>query len=366
MPLKRRFYNLWGIYPTSLLFYNLWGIISAKGCLVEIEQIWQESRDYYLDYQKRLIGELLLSPAGSIKRRKGWGERYAYLHRRKGSRFEDIYLGGEDEPAVRKLIDRIAHRQRLIRELRAAKNALKLLKAGKMSKALKDFTEPLRQLLAVMERLGLFAAGVELVGSYCFKVYQSHFGVAWFPLRTIDVDFAVPLPYKGPPADLEAILKDLGFRQEFRRDGTIFYEGNGLLVEFLQPRSGDRAQKTPPEMKELGTVPTPLPYLNLLLDNKVIISLRDLGRIALPAMPAFMLHKLLIASLPGRKEKQRKDLKQACAVAEKIMTEEALLDEVQQILQGLPLPWRRKIKAAALSIESLGLECRVDFATLLF
>ena len=29
-----------------------------------IEQVWEESRDYYLDYQKRLIGELLISPGG--------------------------------------------------------------------------------------------------------------------------------------------------------------------------------------------------------------------------------------------------------------------------------------------------------------
>jgi hypothetical protein len=199
---------------------------------VAIEQIWEESRDYYLDYQKRLIGELLISPVGSIRRKQGLGGWYLYLHKRKGQKFEDVYLGSEADPAVQRITEKIKNRQKLIGELRSAKKALKLLKAGKMSRALKDFTEPLRGLLAELERLGLFSAGVELVGSYCFKVYQSHFGVEWFPLRTIDVDFAIPLPYKGPPADLEAVLKQLGFRQEFRMDGTIFYEGNGLIIEF--------------------------------------------------------------------------------------------------------------------------------------
>jgi hypothetical protein len=336
-----------------------------KVYLVTIEQIWEESRDYYLDYQKRLIGELLISPVGSIKRKKGWGEWYAYLHKRKGQRFEDIYLGREGEPAGQEITEKIKNRQRLIQELRATKNALKLLKAGKMSRALKDFTEPLRQLLAVMDRLGFFAAGIELVGSYCFKVYQSHFGVAWFPLRTIDVDFAIPIPYQGPPANLEGILKELGFRQEFRRDGTIFYEGNGLLIEFLQPRRGDGTQKTQPEVKELATVPTPLPCLNLLLDNKMIVSLRDIGQIALPSMSAFMLHKLLIASLPGRKDKRQKDLKQACAVAEKIITDKALIAEVIRIWNDVPLPWRKKINAVVLSIQDLGVDCRVDFSTIL-
>ena len=35
--------------------------------------------------------------------------------------------------------------------------------------------------------------------------------------------------------------------------------------------------------------------------------MRDIGRIALPSLPAFTLHKLLIASLPERKEKREKE-----------------------------------------------------------
>ena len=229
--------DLWGIYPTSLIFYNLWGTVyTRESRSMVIEQVWEESRDYYLDYQKRLIGELLISPVGSIKRRKSWGGWFLYLHKRKGQGFEDVYLGGESDPSVKKIAEKIKNRQRLIRELRSAKNALKLLKANKMSRALKDFTGPLRKLLAAMERLGFFEAGIELIGSYCFKVYQSHFGVEWFPLRTIDIDFAVPIPYKGPPADLEAVLKELGFRQEFCTDGTIYFEGNGLKKISTNPR----------------------------------------------------------------------------------------------------------------------------------
>ena len=316
-----------------------------------IEQIWDESRDYYLDYQARLVGELLIIPVGSIKRKKGWGGGFLYLHKRKGQKFEDVYLGGENDPAVQKIAEKIKNRQRLIRELRSTKNALKLLKAGKMARALRDFTEPLRKLLTEMQRLGFFSAGIELVGSYCFKVYQSHFGVEWFPLRTLDVDFAIPMPYKGPSADLEAVLKELGFRQEFRGDGTIFFEGNGLILEFLQTRKGSGSEKTSPVVRELSTVPIPLPYLNLLIDNKIEVSLRDIGLIALPSMPAFMLHKLLIASLPIRKEKKEKDLKQVCAVAKRIMAEENLLDEVRRLLKSMPLSWQKKIKASARNIS---------------
>ena len=330
-----------------------------------IEQIWDESRDYYLDYQARLVGELLIIPVGSIKRKKGWGGGFLYLHKRKGQKFEDVYLGGENDPAVQKIAEKIKNRQRLICELRSTKNALKLLQAGKMARALRDFTEPLRKLLTEMQRLGFFSAGIELVGSYCFKVYQSHFGVEWFPLRTLDVDFAIPMPYKGPSADLEAVLKELGFRQEFRGDGTIFFEGNGLIIEFLQPRKGSGSEKTSPVVRELSTVPIPLPYLKLLIDNKVEVKLRDIGLIALPSMPAFMLHKLLIASLPIRKEKKEKDFKQVCAVAKRIMAEENLLDEVRRLLKSMPLSWRKKIKASALGISDYVVDCKVEFPIIL-
>jgi hypothetical protein len=329
-----------------------------------IEQIWEESRDYYLDYQKRLIGELLISPVGSIKRRKSWGGWFLYLHKRKGQGFEDVYLGSESDPSVKKIAEKIKNRQRLIRELRSTKNALKLLKANKMSRALKDFTGPLRKLLAAMERLGFFEAGIELIGSYCFKIYQSHFGVEWFPLRTIDIDFAVPIPYKGPPADLEALLKELGFRQEFCADGTIFFEGNGLKIEFLQPMKGS-GTIGPSPVEELSTIPIPLPYLNLLLDHKMEVSLRDIGRIALPSMPAFALHKLLIASLPERKAKRAKDYKQASAVAKKIITERNLIDEVHKIFVSMPQSWRKKISDSARILPEFVEDCHVDFSTLL-
>jgi hypothetical protein len=332
---------------------------------VVIEQIWEESRDYYLDYQKRLIGELLISPVGSIKRRKSWGGWFLYLHKRKGQGFEDVYLGSESDPAVKKIAEKIKNRQRLIGELRSTKNALKILKANKMSRALKDFTEPLLKLLTEMKRLGFFEAGIELIGSYCFKVYQSHFAVEWFPLHTIDVDFAIPLPYQGPSVDLEVVFKELGFRQEFCSDGTIFFEGNGLKIEFLQPRKGSGAKGRVAAVKELSTVPIPLPYLNLLLDNKMEVSLRDIGRIALPSMPAFTLHKLLIASLPERKEKREKDYHQVCAVAKKIITDKSLIDEVHKIAADMPQSWRKKISASARNLREFVVDCGVDFTALL-
>jgi hypothetical protein len=82
-------------------------------------------------------------------------------------------------------------------------------------------------------------------------------------------------------------------------------------------------------------------------------------------MSAFMLHKLLIASLPIRKEKKEKDFRQICAVAKKIITEETLIEEVRRLLKSLPSSWRKKINASALSISDYVVDCRVDFPTIL-
>jgi hypothetical protein len=45
------------------------------------------------------------------------------------------------------------------------------------------------KILAVFADNNLFEEGVELIGSWCFKLYQKHLGVENFPLRTPDIDF---------------------------------------------------------------------------------------------------------------------------------------------------------------------------------
>ena len=132
-----------------------------------------------------------------------------------------------------------------------------------------------------------------------------------------------------------------------------------------QARKGNGTEKPSPKVEQLSTVPIPLPYLNLLLDNKGEVSWRDIGRIALPSMPAFMLHKLLIASLPARKEKREKDFKQVCAVAKSIIADENLMEEVRRLLKNMPQSWQNKINASALCISDYVADGKVDLSTFL-
>jgi hypothetical protein len=97
----------------------------------------------------------------------------------------------------------------------------------------------------------------------------------------------------------------------------------------------------------------------------VEVSLRDIGRIALPSLPAFALHKLLIASLSQREEKRAKDYIQVCAVAKKIITDKKLIDEVQNIFFNMPESWRKKIRDSARILPKFVEDCNVDFSALL-
>jgi hypothetical protein len=44
--------------------------------------------------------------------------------------------------------------------------------------------ELVRRILAVFERRGLWNEGIELIGSWCFYLYQRHLGVKPYPSKT--------------------------------------------------------------------------------------------------------------------------------------------------------------------------------------
>lgn len=76
------------------------------------------------------------------------------------------------------------------------------------------------KILKVFADNDLFDEGAELIGSWCFKLYQKHLGVDNFPLRTPDIDFLFPTLFRGKahPNFLKE-LEDLGFEVDFKGDG---------------------------------------------------------------------------------------------------------------------------------------------------
>ena len=60
-----------------------------------------------------------------------------------------------------------------------------------------------------------------------------------------------------------------------------------------------------------------------------------------------------------------KDLRQACAVAKKIVTDEKLMKEVQALLKNMAASWKKKIKAAAQTLPEYISDCNVSLSAIL-
>jgi len=167
-----------------------------------------------------------------------------------------------------------------------------------------------KNILKVFNNYELWDEGVELIGSWCFELYQKHFNVKKYPLKTVDIDFLIPFPYKGKTKiNLVEKFEELGFRIRFNSDGSFYLTNGEMKIEFLSPELGRSSGKVF-YIKNLSLKTIPLRYLDILLKDKVSIKEGDL-EISVPSPLNFSLHKLLIAQRRKDKSKKIKDIEQA-------------------------------------------------------
>ncbi|MDD2680191.1 MAG: GSU2403 family nucleotidyltransferase fold protein [Candidatus Omnitrophica bacterium] len=220
--------------------------------------------------------------------------------------------------------------------------------------------DSIRKILKVFADNNLFEDGVELIGSWCFKLYQNHLGVEKFPLTSLDVDFLIPIPFHGKEhSGFIKQLEDLGFEADFKRDGSLFLWNADLKIEFITvEKSGgtDKAVK----IKKLGIDAIPLRHVGFLLDKPITIT--DAGvKIRVPSLVRFCLHKLIIA--PRRKEagKSLKDLQQAIYTAMIVDKQ-----EMRQVFSSLPKRWQQTVLKSLEKAERELLLLREDINKLRF
>jgi hypothetical protein len=79
------------------------------------------------------------------------------------------------------------------------------------------------------------------------------------------------------------------------------------------------------------------------------LSIHGVGKVTVPSMPAFMIHKLLAAPLrsTAHKDKVEKDYRQVQAVAKRVVRDKALVAERRRILEDLHKKWAREIVESA-------------------
>ena len=310
--------------------------------LTVIDDIIDETRDYYVDYRGRLTGSLLLLPYfGSVTVKQIGSKSYCYLQKRTVSCKENSYIGVDGSDEVERVKSLVTKRQKILQEIKVIDLSLK--KTGASVKN-EDLNETVKSVLKIFSDNDLWEHGIELVGSWCFNVYQNYLNVENFPLRTDDIDIAIALPYKGKEADLPRLLKHLGFVEQFYPNGVAFYEGVGLKVEFIVPEKGKGVDSGRVEVKKLKISAQPLRFLDILTSHPHTIKIRGCGNVKVPAPSAFAIHKLLAA--PRRKNKQRigKDYIQAFYVLKMIFSNpEQYQSEFDEVIRSLHPSWSKQI-----------------------
>lgn len=313
-----------------------------------IASILDESRDYYRQLKRELVGQLLINPRGSIHLVNVQGKAYVSIRQTIAGKRTERYLGQAESEIVSDLTAQLSDYKSRLTSLREVKKAMLVLHMPQEDIRSEDFTPIIKEIFSAFEQQGLWDNGLQLIGSWCFKVYQTCCGVEFYPERTLDVDFAVTIPYSGQPTDISAFLKNFGFTEDFNHDDSIRYKSSSIIVEFLvNPKGDGRKQAEANQAANLGIAPVAIPYLNILLNNPMTITSRDIGRVTVPCLPAFMLHKLLVAGVrtgSDKKAKADKDVRQAVAVAKVVLQDAAMLDEARRIHLDLHAKWRDKIR----------------------
>ena len=137
---------------------------------IALQGIISENTEYYLKRKRTLTGAVMGIPKGSLKSKKSGAGIYCYLHMREGSKISDIYLGRADEAIVRRLQEGFERKKVLKREVTIARKSLRMLGVRSAVIDRDDFIDPIRRVFQELDMLGLWEAGLELVGSWCFKV----------------------------------------------------------------------------------------------------------------------------------------------------------------------------------------------------
>lgn len=314
----------------------------------DLENVLKESLEYYQEQERIIISKLSLLPKGRIKKKVVNANIYYYLQYRKMDKVIDEYLG---KKIPEQLKNDLQIRTKLEKELRKVRNALKLMNNQKYP--VFDLSANITQILKKFTDYKIWDSGIEVIGSWCFLIYQKYLPMAKYPLRTQDLDILIPYPYKGKPFDLSSIFRELGFEERFKPDGSIHFSTSSLKVEFLAPKKSSKDNE-PVHLKRLSVNPQFVNFVNMLLDDSIDVKISKGIKVKLPAPNTFFLHKLLVSTRPLRKEKKIKDLRQAIHVGKYILSKTNERKKLRKKWESLPNKWRKKIMNSLLSaLESV-------------
>jgi hypothetical protein len=287
-----------------------------------------------------IAARLTLLPKGTIKPKKIGAETFFYLQYRQGESIKSDYIGKSVPPD---LLEQLAERKRLDNELKQVREALKFLREKTVNEA--NLVKPLISILARLTREKLWDSGFEIVGNWCFLLYQRLLLIEKYPQRTQDWDIRIPLPYRSKPLDFSDFFKNLGFSVSPNPDGSVFFSGHKLKIEFLGSENEDGIMPLR-QSKENTITPQSLSYLDILFEEPVVLKVSKGVRAKVPAPAAFTLHKLIIATLFKSGGVKEKSIRQAVYAVKYVLGEKSELMKLMRLWDRLPRPLQNKVNRA--------------------
>ena len=296
-----------------------------------VKDTLQENYIFFLRELSRIEHEISGLPRGNISAKKIGGITYYYHQWREGKRVVSVSLGRETPID---LINNIVRRKTLEVQKREV--------FGNINIIVKVVD---KQAVTVNEILRLFSQhkiNLLLIGSYCLPAYRNALNMRLPTIKTQDIDFLVPRPYKGKSVDVEAILSEIGFSLRFNPDGSTYFTNGAFKIEFLTLEKGKSADKAI-SIKELGINAEPLRYLQMLFDDPVSIHTEGLTYYV-PNPWIFAFHKMLVIKLRKEQSKKEKDILQIRAILREIKTRQKDFSKSREYLNTLPPRWQGIIK----------------------
>jgi hypothetical protein len=219
-------------------------------------------------------------------------------------------------------------------------------------------------LIAVLEPLEPYLPEIVICGGWTLYIYRK-----WvlkqagpLPLRTGDVDVAVPkeLPVQSEP--LDKLLSKAGFREDPTGSGDLpiihYIKKDTPFVEFLTPW---RSSKGPNVVEiQKGVTAQVLQYLNIVLENprEVQVPSRSF-KVRVPTTAAYLYQKGLSFPHRAKKERRAKDLAYLFELLNNFPElREPLSKELIKLSKRYPEAWlqtfRKNLEKGFSSIEAEG------------
>ena len=306
----------------------------------DLKNMLKETLEFYREKERTITAALASLPKGRIRKKRINGEIYYYLQSRKEGKVVDEYIGKELPEGLIKALEK---RKKLEAELKKVRESIKML--GEKHSPEVTLIQPVKDLLKKFTEHGLWDEGLEIVGTWCFILYQRYLRLPHYPLRTKDIDILIPLPYKGKDVDIFQSLKELGFSENFYPDGSMFFVSPSIKIEFLAPERGKEKPK-PSYINSLGLTPQLLRFMDILLRENIILTIDKGIKVRVPAPSAFSLHKLLVAMRRREKGKSEKDIKQAVYTGKYILQNQKERKKLLSLWESFPRSWKNRVKSS--------------------